>query len=335
MGKHSDLSKHVRLYHPTMEIYLRADGRVLGKGGLSFFSKPLHELYIVLPEMVSAECKCRTTSGDWSFFAKNGDSILQRFPQSPVGRIDISISIDSGQIHEFTLFISEVPGFSPEPIEDAVLEIQQELQTSSAYPDLWPGYIRERASNDLECRYADGFLEYSLGIDLVEHQQSDRAKNRLESALGLLAPFRRPMAHTVCCLLGIKMNCFGPLENSKHGSFFASLHTFVSEYTPPCSEHAVLNEAPSGIFADRFTSNFILCVQYYHLSMPEMMRDQLRELDSHPLARQANQKVKLDLLWARLHRWYGERELAIKCYRQLVDHHQFCHEATEFIQGNS
>jgi hypothetical protein len=64
-----------------------------------------------------------------------------------------------------------------------------------------------------------GFFEYFLGCNL-EKRGSPKAGAHFEYAFGCLRPYATDMAHTVRCILGLKMNWFRLLKDCGPASPF-------------------------------------------------------------------------------------------------------------------
>jgi len=269
-------------------------------------------------------------------FLVSGDDLSAALPSSYEGELSIKVTPEGGNRKVFTIYCRALPSFKQNDLDTEVAKLQAEIQMSREIPDLagWRSRVLPFLSpSPLETRYVNGFFEYTLGVCLERENKRGQAKEHLEEAFGLLWPFCTDLAHTAQCILGLKMNCFAPLQRCSQTSPFAPADAFFNqrkaEWGAP-SQGPVTGE--HGVYVDDFTIAFLRAVTTFYRKEGLQIERRLAELRVHPGMREKNNEDKVHLLAARHMARSGDIVGARAEYDLLKYHPLFGAEAKDFLK---
>src|SRR5262249_22899953 len=256
-------------------------------------------------------------------------------PNSYRGSVDLTIRFGI-QEQRFQIFCVEVPTMELDKLDGLVFQLQEPMLRGQV-PD-WSHFRTEHLvrikGRDLEVRYLLGFFEYLLGCSL-ECDGQNAAGRCFERAFGFLRPFHTNCAHTVRCLLALKMNWFSMLRHCGPESRFYLANTFfnngglkISIFTKSATE---LQNLVEGIWIDRLQEQTLELLQAYYRQDFERALDTVTGLLRTSEKLNKNSEEKLKLIEGRSFLAIGDMPAARRAYDYFVHHPIFSREAQQVI----
>jgi hypothetical protein len=209
-------------------------------------------------------------------------------------------------------------------LDEGIWGLQEALlnRTEPDWTRFQQEYLNDGTLNSLEKRYLEGLYSYLLGCHL-EAQGSPHAGQRLEEALGPLAPFSTSMAHTARCVLGIKLNAFRLLKDCGPNSrFYASNIFFNGERVSPRRRPHPEQKAAAdrGLWVDDFLEQLLNAILHFADGQFDHVERMLLELRKSPYFKEPNNRIKVALLQARTAHALNKPEIAKRAYTHLRHH---------------
>jgi hypothetical protein len=327
------LAKHIRSVHGPQHIYLRVNGRIIRD--LGWAEQGISELSLVQLGFPDATVELTAAGFRKELQVSGNENLRRRLPSSFEGELTVRVTPSSAPARQFTVYARSLPEFRRDDLDSVIQQMSEEDRRKGAMPDIgrWRAEIGHLGV--LEQRYLDGFFEYTLSFYLEQRGHSKMAKQHFEDALGLLLPFRTPLAHSAQCVLGIRMNCFGVLARAPSGSVVAASDKFFNKPFPsewnPASDCDAAN--PFMTYADEFTIRLVSVTASFYGDDEAVLVAGLEALSFHPSGKDRNNEDKLALLEARSRRRYSQVVEACRAYELLRYHPLFGNEAEEYIHG--
>ncbi len=328
-----EVDRHILEAHGPQHIYLRVNGHIVRDVGWA--EHGIGELRLVLLGYSQAAVKMTGAQLNRTLSVAGDEDVTQWIPPHYEGELRLCVEPDGGRAREFTLYSRSLPEFRQESLDRLIMSLSNEDTAPGSTPYI--GRWRELAGKTgvLESRYLNGFFEYTLAFHLANSGRLDQAKQHFEDALGLLMPFRTPLACSAQCVLGLRMNCFAVLQRAPRKSLVsASDHffnkPFPSEWVRPA---ASADPNPFMTYADEFTIRLVNVIADFYDGEPSRFAAGLEALEFHPSAKEKSNEDKLLILRARFHRQAGQASQARETYEMLRYHPLFRTEAEEYLNG--
>jgi hypothetical protein len=331
----SELQRHMLRRHGHLQVYLKLNGCVVPE--VAFIDQPVKELTLVLLGEPMGAVKLTLNAHELFVPISQGKPIAfkKHIPADYVGRIGIYVTI--GKVRrDFVVYCRTQPELRVQDLDEAIWNLQGALLngTEPHWTRFQQEYFNDRALNSLEKRYLEGLYSYLLGC-FLEGQGSPHAGQRLEDALGPLAPFSTSMAHTARCVLGIKLNAFRLLKDCGPNSrFYASNIFFNGERVAPRRRPHLEQKAASdhGLWVDDFLEQLLNAIFHFADGQFDHVERMLLELRNSPYFKEPNNRIKVALLQARTAHALNKPEIAKRAYTHLLHHPLFGKEAERYCE---
>jgi len=326
------LLEHVRHVHGPQHVYLRLNGSVIRDVGWAV--NGISELIVVPIGFPKISVQLRAEQFSRSIQATDDTDLLTCIPADFEGQLAIDVSGGLSGKRTFVVYTRSLPEFRQDILDSSITTLSTESLARNEMPDVNSWRHRIESHGELESRYLNGFFEYALAFHLDEYGNRTMAKHHFDESLGLLLPFRTPMAKSAQCVLGLRMNCFGVLRHAARNSVLALCDIFFNCSAAGRPAHETKNDPnPFITYADEFILLLVQSIANFCRAEYAECLNSLRALEFHPSAREKNNEDKLLLLSARLHKAIGNRTVASEAYDRLQFHPDFGNEAKEFING--
>jgi len=313
-GSDLALRNHITSDHAREHVYIKANGRIIRR--TEVFREEVRQCELIplglngLAVTIQVGAHCRRLTID----AKT--ELLAYLPSDYKGEVHVTATHGNVDQH-FLMYFGTEPPFDTRLLNSEVIELQRCLERGSE-PD-WNAFQQRQhaiARNELEKKYLDGFLEYSLGFHLDKQERWRESGEHLETAMQLLHPYSTELARTARRVLAIRMNCFSPLERCKHGSVFYPARAFFVDAALELPE-SVGSDSATGddcVYVDGFTDLLLVALKAFYARDARTLEGTLTAMAKHPLAEDANNEDKLLLLRGRAARIRGDRTEAQRIY---------------------
>jgi len=333
----SALKQHFMDKHANRYTYILADGKIIRDS--LYMEKSMTSLVAHLINIPSAKIRIEATGlipVEMDFSEEI--SIMEHVRTFHTGEINIAIHTPGGT-RQYSIYCGTLPEIRIEEIDRASSDHLFYPLNENREPN-WSLFKKSFSIPDqhqLERQYADGLYEYAVGIHMVRTGQD--GKDRLESALGHLVPFRTPYAVTIQRVLALRMNLFGLLRTCTSPSRFAAANDFFNDqemrlYRKQINDSSVgFQEYGYAVYIDPFSEMFIDAINAYYNEDYGLLKDLCGRLDSLCYGTDRNNRDKLLLLRARTSLKRSDIAAAQSFYELLTDNPDFKKEAREILHG--
>ena len=330
------LNNHIAAIHAQEHVYIKANGRVIR--GTEVFRERVHRCEIVVLGLDQIDVQLQVGGLDKQLYVEARTDLLEHIPRDFSGEIRVNVHHGIGE-KQFLMYFNVEPPFDTRRLNREVASLQWRLE-QGADPD-WNAYQRQQqliARNELEKKYLDGFLAYSLGFYLDKKGRFQDGAQHLEEAMQLLRPYATLLAKTARRVLAIRMNCFSSQLNEwkecqRPSVFYPARAFFVDGHIElPNELDDELPQKGDSVYIDGFTERILIALKAFYARDFINLVEPLEHLANHPLAEDANNEEKLLLLRARTARVQGQQAEAEKLYHPLLYSPLFGREANEFCK---
>jgi hypothetical protein len=324
------IDRHVANAHGRQHVYLKINGRIVRD--ICWTAQPLKECTLVLlqiPELrVSFDVDGKESQ---CVLHKTGNlkSYLAPMPQEGC----IKIRTAEPFPRTFTIYLGRQPTFQAHRLDEALIALMQQLRQGSAVDLI--GFREKRVPpnlNELETRYLQGVLEYCHAWQLEAKDDHQRAKDRLEESMGLLMPFKTPLADELRNALSFKMNCFAGQWGCDADSPFRVAERFFCLQARQSDDVPVRHAHKLRIPLDTVSRRILDALKAYYENDNLTVFGILLELRRGVRLKGRNDEDKLTLLEARTRERGGDIHAAAELYKTLLDHPIFGKEAKRQVE---
>jgi len=219
------LLEHVRSVHGPQHVYLRLNGSVIRDIGWA--ANGISELIVVPISFTEISVELNAHKFTQSIRVTDNTDLLAYLPSAFEGELTIEVSVGLSAKSRFVVYARSLPEFRHDALDSLIVNLSSEALAAKEMPHVH-SWRRLQTLNDLETRYLNGFFEYVLAFHLETSGKRKVAKHHFDESLGLLLPFRTPLAKSAQCVLGLRMNCFGVLRHAPRSSVLALCDKFFN-----------------------------------------------------------------------------------------------------------
>lgn len=334
---HSDKNwaSHIHREHGLGDAYVLVNGAILGDS--LFLENAIDSFQIVVVGPTTAEVKIAVDGAEHRVEVSQGLKEIPWLGKVRSGEARVIISISGRRPYEHHIYVKELPRFRGSEADDLFLKLHAELggqDDEGLVFRCWELNSEAYQASRLERMYVNGLFEYTFGAAFETAGMFDRAGPRFEEAYSLLRCYRTPLALTALCVLSLKLNCFGHLALCSESSFFQPANVFFNHF-PETRRLRAIAGGSVGLFVDPHTEDLVNALRCFVSSDLQRARNLLGKLRAHPEASRLNNRIKLDVLEARLAARLGDSQRARSNYDYLKDHPRFRDEAEEYLETHA
>ena len=333
----NDLKQHFMDKHANRYAYLLVDGKIVRDA--IYTDSRISSLIAHLINIPRAKIKIEASGlAPVEMDFSEEISIMEYLRNFQTGEINIAIHLP-GSVRQYSIYCGTLPEIGIEEIDRASSDYLYYPLNENKEPN-WSLFQKSFSSPErhrLERQYADGLYEYAVGVHMVQIGQD--GKDRLESALGNLSPFRTPYAVTIQRVLALRMNLFGLLQTCMYPSRFAAANDFFNlremrlSRKPTIHNDKGFHDYGYAVYIDPFTEMFIDALHAYYNKDYRLLDDLCNKLDSLCHGPDRNNRDKLFLLRARTCLKRNDIAAAQSFYQRLIENPDFKRETREALNG--